>query len=64
MDENIVYTSLYTEVNLSIFHHKEEKEMEKLFHIKIEIKKTNVDALFDCNSCDNLIVEYRVSKLV
>lgn len=35
VDENTTYTLMYKEVNLSIFHHKEEKEMTKLFHIKI-----------------------------
>jgi hypothetical protein len=32
---------------LSSLHPKEEKEMTKLFHIKIQVKKTKVDALFD-----------------
>jgi hypothetical protein len=35
VDENIVCTSVHKEVNLSILHHQEEKEMTKLFHIKI-----------------------------
>jgi hypothetical protein len=35
VDENIVCTSVQKEVNLSILHHQEEKEMTKLFHIKI-----------------------------
>jgi hypothetical protein len=47
VDENIVCTSVQKEVNLSSLHHKEEKEMKKLFHIKIQVKRTKVDALFD-----------------
>jgi hypothetical protein len=35
VDENIVCTSVQKEVKLSILHHKEEKEMPNLFHIKI-----------------------------
>jgi hypothetical protein len=38
VDENIVYTLVQKEVNLSSLHHKEEKEMKKLFHIKIRSK--------------------------
>jgi hypothetical protein len=34
----------------NILHHKEEKEMKKLFHIKIQVKNTKVDALFDSSS--------------
>jgi hypothetical protein len=34
VDENISLTSVHKEVNMSILHHKEEKEMKKLFHIK------------------------------
>jgi hypothetical protein len=42
------------EVNVSSLHHKEEKEMTKLFHIKIQVKKTKVDALIDSGSQANL----------
>jgi hypothetical protein len=35
VDENILCTSVHKEVNLSGLHHKEEKEMTKLFHFKI-----------------------------
>jgi hypothetical protein len=45
-------------VNPSILHHQEEKEMTKLFHIKIK-----VNALFDSSSHVNLIVVNLVSKL-
>jgi hypothetical protein len=50
-------------VNLSILHHHEEKEMTKFFHIKIQIKKTKIDALFDSGSEANLIATNLVSKL-
>jgi hypothetical protein len=49
-DKKIDCTSMQKEVNLSSFHHKEEKEMKKLFHIKIQVKRTKVDALFDYSS--------------
>ena len=63
LDENIVYTLLQKEVNLSILHHKEDKEIKKLFHMKIHIKKIKVDGVFNSGSQANLIVEDMVSKL-
>jgi len=47
MDEKVICTSLKKEVNLSSLQQHEEKEMTKLFHIKIQVKKTNIDALFE-----------------
>jgi hypothetical protein len=49
-------------VNLSILHHKEEKEMIKLFHIKIHVKNTKVNSLFDSGLHANLIENDLVSK--
>ena len=63
MDEKIVCAEVQKEVNLSSLHHKEEKEITKLFHIKIQIKKTKVDALFDSGSQANIIAADLVSKL-
>jgi len=40
-------TIVQKEVSLSSLRHKEEKEMTKLFHIKIQVKKNKVDALFN-----------------
>jgi hypothetical protein len=54
VDEKIVYTSVQKEVNLSSFHHQEEKEMTKLFLINIQVKNTNIDALFDFGTHANL----------
>ena len=48
---------------MSSLHHKEENGIAKLFHIKIWIKKTKLDALFVSASHANLIVEDLVSKL-
>jgi hypothetical protein len=42
-------------VNLVSLYHQQEKDMTKLFHIKIHVKKTNIDALFDSISEDNVI---------
>ena len=64
VDENIFYTSMQKEVNLSIFHHWEEKEMTKLFHIKIHVKKTKIYVLFDSGSQDILIAMDLVNNLV
>ena len=63
MDENIFCAEVQKGVNLSSLHHKEEKEINKLFHIKIQIKKTRVYALFDSGSQANLIAADLVSKL-
>jgi hypothetical protein len=63
VDENIVYITMMKEVNLSILHHKEEKEVAKLFHIKIQVKKTKVNALFNYGSQANVIVEDVVNKI-
>jgi hypothetical protein len=35
VDEKIVYTTMKKEVNVSILHHNEEKEMVKFFHVNI-----------------------------
>jgi len=48
---------------LSILHHQEEKELTNLFHIKIQFKKTVIDALLDYGSQDNIIATYMVNKL-
>jgi hypothetical protein len=55
VDENIVCTSMQKKVNLSILDHQEEKEMTKILHIKIQVKKTKIDALFDSDSHANLV---------
>jgi hypothetical protein len=62
VDENIFNTSMQKEVNLSSLHHHEEKEMTKLFHIKIHVKKTKIDVLFNFGSQSNLIETDLVSK--
>jgi hypothetical protein len=63
VDGNIVCTSMQKEVNLSNLHHQEEKEMNKLFHIKIQVKKTKIDVMLDSSSQDNLIASNRVNKI-
>jgi len=50
VDENIVSASVQKEVNLSSLPQQEEKETKKLFHIKIRVKKTKIDVLFDSGS--------------
>jgi hypothetical protein len=62
VDENIVCTSVEKEMNLSSLHHQEEKEITKLFHIKIRVKKTKIDALFDSGSQANLIAADLINK--
>jgi hypothetical protein len=63
VDENIVCTSMQKEVNMSSLHHKEEKEMTKLFHINIQVKKTKKDVMFESGSRDNLIAVDLVIKI-
>jgi hypothetical protein len=53
VDENMFFTSIQKEVSLGSHHHQEEKDMTKFFHIKIQVKKTKIDALFDLGSQDN-----------
>ena len=55
--DNIIGTTMKKEVNLSSLHPKEEKEMEQLFHIKIQVKKTNINTLSDFGSQENPITE-------
>jgi hypothetical protein len=54
---------LQKEVNLSSLHHQKEKDVTNLFHIKIQVKKTKIDALFDFGSQDNLIVVDLVNNI-
>lgn len=63
IDKKIFYTTMKKEVSLSSLHPMEEKDMIKLFHIKIQVKETKVDALFNSSWQANLIVEDLVSKL-
>jgi hypothetical protein len=49
VDEKISFTLVYKEVNMSSLHPKKEKDITKLFYINIQVKKTNVDTLFDSN---------------
>jgi len=46
IDENIFCTTMKKEVDLSSLHHKEDKEMNKHFHIEIQDKNAKVDELF------------------
>jgi hypothetical protein len=50
-------------VNLSSLYHHEEKEMSKVFHIKIQVNMTKIDALSDSSSQDNLIETNMVSNI-
>jgi len=43
MDEKIVYKTMQKEVHLNSLHHKKEKEITKLFHVKIQFKKNKID---------------------
>ena len=63
LDEKIICTSVQEEVNLSSLRQQEENEMTKLFHIKIQVKKTKIDALFDLGSQANIIAAELVKKL-
>ena len=51
------------EVNLSILHPKEEKEMTQFFHIKIQVKKTKINTLFGSGSQEKLIAQDLVCNI-
>ena len=51
-------------MDLSILHPKEEKETMKLFHIKIYVNKSNIYALFDFGSHENLIAKDLIKNIV
>jgi hypothetical protein len=61
--ENNAFTSVHKEVNLSSFHHKEEKDMTKIFNVKIQVKKSKANALFDSGSHANIIEIDLIKKL-
>jgi len=63
IEEKIVCTIMWKEVNPSSFHPWEENDMTKLFHIKIQVKKTKVDAIFDFVWHTNLTVRDLASQL-
>jgi hypothetical protein len=63
VDGNSLCTSIQKEVNLSILHHQEEKDMTKLFHINIRVKNTKINSLFDSGSQDNLIAIDMVNNI-
>ena len=63
VDENVVFTIMQNEVNLSSLDRKEEKGMTKLFHISIQVNKIKVVSLFDSGSQVNLIKIDIVNKL-
>jgi hypothetical protein len=56
-------TIVQKEVSLVSYSPKEEKEMIELFHIKIHMKQTKVDFLFNLGSQLNLIFAQLVEKL-
>lgn len=49
-NEKIVYTSVQKKVNLSSLQQQEENEQTRLFHRKMQVKKTKNDGLFDSGS--------------
>jgi len=56
-------TNLQKEVALVSCSHKEEKAMTELFYIKIHMKQSKVDCLFDTSSQSNLIFSQLIEKL-
>jgi len=51
------------EVNLSSLQQKEDKEDTTLFKLKIQVKKTKIDALFESRSQENFIALDMAKKL-
>jgi hypothetical protein len=60
--ENNLCILVKKEVNLSSLHQWEEKEMNKHFHIKIQVKKTKINVMFNSGSQVNLIAIDLVNK--
>lgn len=63
MDKNIVCAFLWKKINLSRIHQQEEKDMIKIFHIKIQVNKTNINALLNSSSQENIIPMNLVKKI-
>jgi hypothetical protein len=63
LEGNINCTNIHKEVALVSCSHKEEKVMTELFCIKIHMKQSKVDCLFDPGSQSNLISTQLVEKL-
>jgi len=55
LEGNINWTNIQKEVALVGCNYKEEKVMTKLFFIKMHMKKSKVDCLFDSGSQSKLI---------
>ena len=51
-------------MDISILHPKEEKETMKLFHIKIWVNKSKINALFYFGSHKNLIAKDLIKNIV
>jgi len=50
-------------VNINSLQQQEEREMNKLFHIKIPVKKTNINHPFDSRVEENIITVEAINKL-
>ena len=48
---------------MSSIHHHKKKEMTKLFHNKIQVKKTKIHAMFNLDLQVNIMVEFLGNKL-
>jgi hypothetical protein len=62
VDEKIAYTIVHRKVVMRSLDHNEEKEMTKLLHIIIQVKKTKVDAIYDSCSEAKITVEDLVNN--
>jgi len=64
MDKKVVSTLMQKGMNLRILKQQEkEKDITKLFHIEIQVKKTKIDAIFNSISQGNLIIAQLFNKL-
>jgi hypothetical protein len=63
LEGKINCTNLQKNIALFGCGHKEEKEMTKIFCIKIHMKQNKVDCLFDPDSQSNLISTQLVYKI-
>eukprot|EP01018_Ginkgo_biloba_P019707 Gb_27715 [translate_table: standard] len=63
VDEKVVCPTIHKTTNMANKDSIDEEERTRLFHVKVQVKKTKVDALFDTYSQANLIAEELVQKL-
>ena len=63
VDEEVACHTIHKTTNMTNKESIDEEERTRLFHVKVQVKKTRVDALFDMGSQANLTSTELVKKL-